>query len=62
MLATLCPLRDVFIRKDVSVQIGEMDDSVTNPGHPCRGEDLMGDERGPDRCSVYIVTTEVSND
>ena len=48
MLARMRSLRNIFIRKDMSVQFGKMDHAWTNPRHPCRGGDLMSDERRPD--------------
>ena len=47
MRARMRSLRNIFIRKDMSVQLGKMDHAWTNPRHPYRGRDLMSDERRP---------------
>ena len=53
MLARLRSLRNISIRKDVSVQLGQMDHASTEPRHPYGGRDLMSDERRPDWFPVF---------
>ena len=46
--ATRGLLRIVFLRKDVALQVGQVDDSQADAGQPCGREDLMSDESRPD--------------
>ena len=55
MLARLRSLRNISIRKDVSVQLGQMDHASTEPGHPYGGRDLMSDERRPDWFPMFFM-------
>ena len=54
MCATLCLLRIIFLRKDIALQIGQVDDVRTIAGKPSGREDLMSDEGGPDWFSVTV--------
>ena len=46
--ATRCLLRIIFLRKDVALQIGQVDDSRAIAGQPCGRENLMSDKGRPD--------------
>ena len=53
MRARMRSLRNIFIRKDMSIQLGKKDHAGTNPRHPYRGGYLMSDERRPDWFPVF---------
>lgn len=54
--------RDILVREDVAVQVRELDCASPGTLHPPHRFDLVGDEGGPDGCSVTRSVWRCSSD